>query len=214
MAKKKKTKKKKPETIELLDDDIEYQDEDEIGVEDTDFILLVYPFAGDINKIEAAADGLNEASCIDRGAFDTTRHPQSEESGQASETMDDHMKTDTASQVKLHQKGHKVTIMVKDYKRLEPTGWLDDSLVDFWMQWYAFVSVFLVHCACILCSNTPFLLPSKDFSGREQAVYRLPFFLFSLLHYFIQGGPKSSRVLVSKEEYRYFQKEANIHSHR
>ena len=128
----KKTKTKQPETIELLDDDIEVQDEDEIDVKDADFILLVFPFAGDINKIKAATCGLNEASHIDHRAFDNTRHPQSEESGEASETMDDRRKTDTTLQC---QKGHKVTIMVKDCKQLEPMEWLNDSLVAFWMQW-------------------------------------------------------------------------------
>ena len=31
---------------------------------------------------------------------------------------------------------HYVTIRVEDYERLEPREWLNDSLVDFWMQWY------------------------------------------------------------------------------
>ena len=32
--------------------------------------------------------------------------------------------------------GHFVTITVEDYDRLDPGEWLNDSLVDFWMQWY------------------------------------------------------------------------------
>lgn len=127
-------KKKQPDTIEIWDDDSEVQDEDAIDIDDEDFILLVYPFAGDRIEIEAAADGLNEASGNNRFAFDNTRCPLNEESGQASETMDNCWKTD-ATRERLCQKGHKVTIMVKDCKRLEPTEWLNDSLVDFWMQW-------------------------------------------------------------------------------
>lgn len=35
--------------------------------------------------------------------------------------------------VKVRQ--HYVTLCVKDYQRLQPEEWLNDSLVDFWMQW-------------------------------------------------------------------------------
>jgi hypothetical protein len=89
------------------------------------FILLVYPFTGDEKEIEAAADGLNEAS----GATRADAHPQqSEVSGQA---RDDYKKLVGC----LRQRIHYVTVRVKDFKRLEPLEWFNDSLVDFWMQW-------------------------------------------------------------------------------
>jgi len=95
------------------------------------FILLVYPFTGDEKDIEAASDGLNEAS----GATRAGVHPQqSEASGTDRDTMDDYKKPE-ATKVCLRQRAHYVTVRVEDFKRLEPTEWLNDSLVDFWMQW-------------------------------------------------------------------------------
>jgi hypothetical protein len=118
-------KKKQPEVIELLNDDSEVHDEEKFDVDHDDFILLVYPFAGDGNQIEAAAYGLNEASGINHLAAYNERCPASESS----------MLKIGATNKKLCQGGHKVSIMVKDCKRLEPEQWLNDSLVDFWMQW-------------------------------------------------------------------------------
>ena len=111
----------------------------------SDFILLVYPFAGDRNEIEAAAKGLNEASGItlsDSGSTssdevdaDTSVNPsKSAASGQASRLIDDSKKPD-AAKGKMRQRAHYVTVRVEDYERLEPMEWLNDSLVDFWMQW-------------------------------------------------------------------------------
>ena len=75
-------------------------------------ILLVYPFAGDENEIEAAADGLNEASRATRAGV----HPQqSEASGRARDTMDDYKKPE-ATKVCLRQRAHYVTVQVGDFK--------------------------------------------------------------------------------------------------
>jgi Ulp1 family protease len=110
----------------------------------SDFILLVYPFAGDRNEIEAAANGLNEASGItlsdsgptssDEVDADTSVNPKSAASGQVSRLINDSKKPDT-TQGKVRQRAHYVTVRVEDYERLEPMEWLNDSLVDFWMQW-------------------------------------------------------------------------------
>ena len=39
------------------------------------------------------------------------------------------------SQVKGSRRKHFLTIRVEDYNRLDPEEWLNDSLVDLWMQW-------------------------------------------------------------------------------
>jgi hypothetical protein len=118
-------KKKQPEIIDFLNDDSEVEDEEKIDVDHDGFILLVYPFAGDRNQIEAAAHSLNEASGINHLAADTGRCPESEASGIDNRT----------GATKENRRGHKVVVMVKDCKRLEPEEWLNDSLIDFWMQW-------------------------------------------------------------------------------
>ncbi|CAJ1939071.1 unnamed protein product [Cylindrotheca closterium] len=108
-------------------------------------VLLVYPFTGDPTEIEAAADGLHEPS----GKLKINRGYSSDESDNESDQEEASkmhisntpsgdlvdMKEDTVSKVKVRQ--HYVTLRVKDYERLQPEEWLNDSLVDFWMQWIA-----------------------------------------------------------------------------
>jgi hypothetical protein len=115
--------------------------------EKDDKILLVYPFPGDKGKIEAAAAGLKEAS----GAPLLEEDDASDEIGaQAVATdnsdstnivegtnNDSSNSTDNKSddQSKVRRRKHFVTLRVEDYQRLDPGEWLNDSLVDFWMQW-------------------------------------------------------------------------------
>jgi len=75
----------------------------------SDDILVVYPFGADKDKLEAAASGLNELAWR-----------ESPESG----------KEDT-----VEVKSHYIEIRVEDYERLDTGQWLNDSLVDLWMQW-------------------------------------------------------------------------------
>jgi hypothetical protein len=125
-------KKKQPEIIDFLNDDSEVEDEEKIDVDNDGFILLVYPFAGDRNQIEAAADGLNEASGINHLAADTGRCLRVKHQEKLLAIVDNRT---GATKEKLHRRGHKVVVMVKDCKQLEPEQWLNDSLIDFWMQW-------------------------------------------------------------------------------
>ena len=105
-----------------------------------DFILLVYPFAGDPKEIEAAAAGLNEA----RGNLSIDGQTNNDDPGATSSEQpnvksvgsgDLLLEKPEATKVKSRQRAHYVTIRVEDYERLEPMEWLNDSLVDFWMQW-------------------------------------------------------------------------------
>lgn len=89
----------------------------------SDYALLVYPFAGDPKRMEAAAAGLTEAagSSATSGVVATSKQGSSE---------------NTDGEGKSRHRAHFVSITVEDYERLEPGEWLNDSLVDFWMQWY------------------------------------------------------------------------------
>eukprot|EP00934_Nitzschia_sp_Nitz4_P002048 Nitzschia sp. Nitz4//scaffold80_size88189//71589//78338//NITZ4_005093-RA/size88189-processed-gene-0.64-mRNA-1//1//CDS//3329558648//2048//frame0 len=96
-----------------------------------DYLLLVYPFAGDPDKIEAAAEGLTEASgALEVGEDNDDSSVASNNVAQASATT-----TVTSDGSKTRHRAHFVTLRVEDYLRLEPREWLNDSLVDFWMQW-------------------------------------------------------------------------------
>ena len=101
---------------------------------------LERPFAGDPKEIEAAAAGLNEA----RGNLSIDGQTNNDDPG-ATNSEQPNLKSvgsrerllekPVATKFKSRQTDHYVTILVKDYERLEPTKWLNDSLVDFWMQW-------------------------------------------------------------------------------
>jgi hypothetical protein len=108
---------------------------------------LVYPFDGDPAQIDAAAEGLREAS----GRILTNSDNLSSDDdvvyleGCASklsaesngDTNGDEASSDVEkAEVKVKVRQTYVTIRVKDYERLDPEEWLNDSLVDFWMQWY------------------------------------------------------------------------------
>ena len=97
----------------------------------SDYALLVYPFAGDPTEMEEAADGLTEAAgTMTAGAAVTTPETGDEEH---------------EGEGKSRHRAHFVTITVDDYDRLQPGEWLNDSLVDLWMQWYV--------CACVPSSS-------------------------------------------------------------
>lgn len=88
--------------------------------------LLVYPFAGDATEIEDAAKGLTEAS----RSVDMLGNSRDEPDISPYSKDEDEESTATT-----RQRAHFVTINVGDYERLDPGEWLNDSLVDFWMQW-------------------------------------------------------------------------------
>ena len=83
-----------------------------VGKKETHDILIVYPFKWDNKEIEATVSDLNELSY--KGTYanqDTTEI--------------------TSRVVRLRA----TMIRVEDYDKLEPGVWLNDALVDFWMQW-------------------------------------------------------------------------------
>jgi hypothetical protein len=104
-----------------------------------DDILLVYPYAGDKERIEKASDGLHEAgaksmleqeSKVDETS--TTKEPPRSVSP-VPETSED--SSDNRQAIKTRNRAHYLTVRVEDYERLDPGEWLNDTLIDFWMQW-------------------------------------------------------------------------------
>ena len=79
-----------------------------------DEILVVYPFAGDEDAIEKAAENLKELK-DERKA----KHEYPEKDGPKGSNRD-----------------HFLTIQVSDFLRLEEEQYLNDTIIDFWMKWY------------------------------------------------------------------------------
>ena len=98
-----------------------------------DYKLLVFPFVGDPCEIESAAKGLTEAARSTLpGGVPTENSQQQQQTTKVMETDSDNNEDDDT---KRRHRAHFVTITVEDYDRLDPGEWLNDSLVDFWMQW-------------------------------------------------------------------------------
>merc|ERR1712238_404701 len=99
-----------------------------IAKKKSDEILLVYPFEEDRRKIEAAVSELNELShneTSDDEIKTKTKNPNQSDGSEAK-----NLATPQGS-----QRLHHIVIRVEDYEKLEMGQWLNDSLVDLWMQW-------------------------------------------------------------------------------
>jgi len=83
-----------------------------------DEILLVFPFNGDQKAIENAASGLAELSDSLRASG----------MGQKDGNI-------TESNSTKAGRGHYLTVRVEDFERLYPGEYLNDTLIDLWMQW-------------------------------------------------------------------------------
>lgn len=110
-------------------------------------VLLVYPFAGDTEVIDAAAIGLTEANCAALKAESIKPNGASEPNSVEGESKTSALRDSEVAPLatmpenppavaaNTNQRGDYVMIRVKDYDRLDPGEWLNDSLIDFWMQW-------------------------------------------------------------------------------
>lgn len=107
---------------------------------DDDQIVLVYPFAGNKSKIEAAAENLEELSALvckdspeassgsdeDGGASDTDAQNEFVQEQGANEQA--------PTKKKRGGRAHYVTVRVGDFKRLDAMTYLNDTLIDFFIQ--------------------------------------------------------------------------------
>jgi len=117
-----------------------------------DDVLLVYPFAGDAKKIEEAAEGMPEAGDPKlRGAPGNQKVAHS--SIQISAEQDDSSKSSNNNDaVRSEHRRHFLTIQVRDLERLCPGEFLNDTLIDFWIQWYVpLCTGFYVFVDCFAC---------------------------------------------------------------
>ncbi len=118
----------------------------------SDEILLVYPFGEDSRNLEAAAEGLKELSWKERSEGGS-QDPVGLENGTSdSENLVTAVETSENTLVATQggQRSHFIEIRVEDYERLDTKQWLNDSLVDMWMQWIS------RHIACKRTSNVHF----------------------------------------------------------
>ena len=110
------TGKRRHESVRVTDSFVNGRSEDTV--------LLVYPFDGDVAAMEETADGMEEAS----GALFSKSETKDAAAGRAGDTG--------TAKAKTEQRKHFCTIQVRDFERLCPGEFLNDSLIDFWIQWY------------------------------------------------------------------------------
>jgi hypothetical protein len=92
-------------------------------------IKLVFPFGTDEDKIDEAADGFDEAMQQINLLSSRCQRPG-----------------------KANLRTHFLTILETDYDRLQPGEFLNDTLVDFWFQWYVMCITFDNLCVTYHCS--------------------------------------------------------------
>jgi len=119
---------------------------------DKDEILLVYPFDGDSNEMEEAAEGMQEASgqLFAEEMAPTTAESLSQSLCSARKETEEGDQTDSSSYAtddkaalnqnaaapsKPARRRHFLTVRVRDFERLCPGEFLNDTLIDFWIQW-------------------------------------------------------------------------------
>jgi hypothetical protein len=99
-----------------------------IGKKDSD-ILLTFPFNGTKEDIEKCADSLTKAGYF---TTDTTADLNT-------------LPTNNQDTKVVVSRTNSFEIRVVDYASLEPGEWLNDTMIDFWLQWYVI---------CVTCSLT------------------------------------------------------------
>lgn len=126
---------------------------------DSNDIMLVFPFGANEEKIDSAAENLIEAQLVLDQAMDNncnsvniaharrnsgneTQSPKFKTpiiDSDAAEIKTDNAPIEeatTADEAKTKARAHYLTIRQEDFDRLEPGEFLNDTLIDFWMQWY------------------------------------------------------------------------------
>ena len=87
--------------------------------------MIVFPFGGDEKEIDLCAAGLGELnSPLLSAAMDPV-------GGDATAETEEVGVNKTA-----YSRVNSITIRKKDLAKLEAEQWLNDTLIDFWMEWY------------------------------------------------------------------------------
>lgn len=101
----------------------------------SDDVLLVYPFGGDPNTIDHAADGLqlygenSDSDLIDHNSRDEKLGLSSEKENKTSGS------DDLTSDISGEDSRSVLELAASTFERLEPGTYLNDTLIDFWCQW-------------------------------------------------------------------------------
>ena len=93
-------------------------------------IILVYPFDGNESSIEFAANGLSEIN-----KFEQKQEVESSACFSIYNANKKEKKEHPSMSVCTSERSHFLTIREEDMDRLEHGEYLNDTLVDFWMQW-------------------------------------------------------------------------------
>ena len=132
--------------------------------------ILTFPFGGDKAEIDQAARGLDYL-----GKLPDTVDTGSASDGEASDT--DGGGTGKAgggqgTAGKLQGRAHFVTVRAGDYRRLDPGEFLNDTLIDFFIQWQVRNSGENVHCSvnsnCFV-SNPSLALSCRMFRHNDRS---------------------------------------------
>jgi hypothetical protein len=112
-------------------------------------VLVVFPFGAKEEVIDAAGESLHEASIgcswnMEDGILSCTAEPDSDEHDESNDETEN-----TSS------RAHYLTVRHEDRDRLEVGEFLNDTLIDFWMQWYVWTS-------SALCQSRIFLSQTFD----------------------------------------------------
>ena len=121
------------------------------GEEDT---LVVFPFAGDANEIDGAANGLGRelSICLRQelppgGGAAAVVEEMLDGSSSAEESVTGEDSGGGSAAV--------LSLRVMDFERLDPPEYLNDTLIDFWMKWCVYLVVEL--CCYTRRSNMSWL---------------------------------------------------------
>lgn len=122
----------------------------------SDEILLVYPcheLDSDTLEAAAAAEGLKELSWSETSQVedpDLVGSNNETKLDPSASNTDDESSENVLTTTQSGQRTHFIEIRVEDYEKLDTGQWLNDSLVDMWMQWIS------RHITCKRSSNVHF----------------------------------------------------------
>jgi hypothetical protein len=113
---------------------------------------LVFPFGASDIDTDRAAEGLSELGRA--STFSKLVVPFGDDTNGASD-----IDTDRAAVVPFDDDTYSpfrfLVIGKEENECLKPQGWLNDALVDFWMQWYVACRLLLLdRCACMSHTTT------------------------------------------------------------
>lgn len=100
--------------------------------------LFVYPFPGDSEIINCAADGLQELSMFIKQKSARTKNTRKITAVPdiSHFAIINQAKTEALHADSIEGSSTILTVRVSDYERLDAPKYLNDTLIDFWMQWY------------------------------------------------------------------------------